>query len=705
MWTSSIALLSSTSKCVAHYSMKSSSDAGSGGGGDGSPRRRHNARAATSCSPDVAEAGRMHKRLQTGAAVAAAGATSNAVRSPRYHRPKNGNSSHQRRSSSTALFVVLILMVSFVLAFLALVAVRAQWNSNDDHRNEDTTRSGHRDATPSILGRGGRTGTNAKHQMRQFHSSVKQDDTNKRKRRTQIQQNHQQQQEKQQQAALSKQTEDSFHYPIAISIDAGSLSISSSGYEKAQSVAKLQPFGSAMMENDEPEHTGESQTDTALDNTQAWTTGKPNAHAKLSDGKIDVLQRRAAWEDECEPLPVWQRTFRPVCNVVHEIDLDVRDVMSSASKETDTTLLSAGGSWRMAWKIRPKATYLDIEEAGETRRAYLVEKFNSIPELLPPKEKKNCTSAGTRFNIYGQSVNCTNSDEEDDESDGIDDADYGHSMVLKMLRIDRPYNEEAFYNNQVDVMAMDRFTASPFVIDAYGFCGMSVMTEVAGGSGRDLVKRTDIEPKKRLRIARNLAMGLSQIHGDREGRAASLVHNDLNLENLVLVKTSTIKFNDFNIAVMNRRRKDTEKSCGHPVLFESPLWRSPEEIRDDGGYVDEKIDIYSFGNILFQILTKHQPWTWLELEKPSIEEIAKKKMRGELPRIPEKYTESENMAEQALYIATMMCYAFDPAKRPSAWQLANALAKAHKEFAAFKKGKRKDLTFDELQKIFGLDKR
>ena len=105
---------------------------------------------------------------------------------------------------------------------------------------------------------------------------------------------------------------------------------------------------------------------------------------------------------------------------------------------------------------------------------------------------------------------------------------------------------------------------------------------------------------------------------------------------------------------------------------------------------------------MFQILTKHQPWTWLELTKPTIEEISEKKMRGELPRIPEKYTDSENMAEQALYIATMMCYAFDPAKRPSAWQLANALAKAHQEFAAFKKGKRKDLTFDELQTIFGL---
>ena len=197
-------------------------------------------------------------------------------------------------------------------------------------------------------------------------------------------------------------------------------------------------------------------------------------------------------------------------------------------------------------------------------------------------------------------------------------------------------------------------------------------------------------------------MGLSQIHGDRDGKNASLVHNDLNLENLVLVKTSTIKFNDFNIAMMGRYDPETNRPCGHPVLFESPLWRSPEEIRDDGTYVNEKIDVYAFGNILFQILTKHQPWTWLELEKPTIEEIGRKKMRGELPRVPEKYTESENMATQALYIATMMCYAYNPQKRPSMWRLANSLAKAHREFSLFKKGKRKDLSFHELQVIFGL---
>ena len=525
--------------------MGSSGDVGSGGGGgDGSPRRRHNARGTT--SPDVAERGGLRISqvvTDSGRVQRRPGA---AVRSP---RPQHSANVPKSRLSSTTLLYILLLMATFVMAFLGFTIMRAQ-------RTNDSRNSSYRDA-PAILGRAGRTGTNAKHQLHQLHqlhSSAKHDDKTKRRRTAQLQQQQQRQDVPDQK------------FPIAISVDAGSLSVSS-GYALPNAASALTfEFGSGMMENDEQEHY-EQQYEQHI---QTWTTN-PDPHAALPDGKIDVLQRQAAWKEQCEPLPVWIRTFRPVCNVVHEVDLDVRDM--SASKETDTTFLSAGGSWRMAWKIRPRANFLDIEEAGESRRAYLVNKFNSIPELLPPKEKKNCTD-GKRFNVYGQTVNCTKSEEDGDddtEADGIDDADYGHSMVLKMLRIDRPYTEEAFSHNQVDVMAMDRFTASPFVIDAYAFCGMSVMTEVAGGSGRDLVKRTDIEPKKRLRIARNLAMGLSQIHGDREGRDASLVHNDLNLENLVLVKTSTIKFNDFNIAVMNRRHSDTEQPCGHPVLFESPL--------------------------------------------------------------------------------------------------------------------------------------
>ena len=455
-------------------------------------------------------------------------------------------------------------------------------------------------------------------------------------------------------------------------------------------------FVSAMFEN----KIADDDRNVEIHNGHAFVNPKPDA--MLPSGGIDQLQRRAAWEKTCVPMNEWQKSFHPTCNLMHEaFALDQED------NEQDIDLLSAGGSWRMAWRVHPRSSFLEDEAFGNTKRDELLEKYNSIPEIFPAPKIGNCTALIGNLTAQEECINANKKAAKLVENFRRIDEDYGHSYVLKMLRVDRDFNEETFHNNQVDAIAMDRLTASPFVIDSFGFCGQSVLTELAsGGSGRELVKRVDLEPRKRLRIARNLAMGLAHMHSvddkGKNGQNVSLVHNDLNLENLLLVKSSTIKFGDFNIAMLARKNRRTGAPCGHPVLFESPLWRSPEEIRNDGSYVNEKVDIYSFGAVLFNILTKHQPWTWLELEKPSIEIVAEKKLRGDLPKVPEKYSESENMATQALYIATMMCFAPNPEDRPTAMELATGLANSYHQYFLFKRKKRKKLSFDELNKIFGL---
>ena len=84
----------------------------------------------------------------------------------------------------------------------------------------------------------------------------------------------------------------------------------------------------------------------------------------------------------------------------------------------------------------------------------------------------------------------------------------------------------------------------------------------------------------------------------------------------------------------------------------------------------------------------------------SLQEVTDKKLRGELPTFPDKFSESANMAHQALYIATLLCYKYNPEERPSARQLANSLSKAVGEFQRFKDRERKELTFAELREIF-----
>lgn len=125
---------------------------------------------------------------------------------------------------------------------------------------------------------------------------------------------------------------------------------------------------------------------------------------------------------------------------------------------------------------------------------------------------------------------------------------------------------------------MERLASSPFVINQYGFCGNSVLTEYAGRLARELLKHTDDEgmkPRERLLLARNIARGLADVHGVDypDDTNATLVHNDINLANLARVRHSAIKFNDFNFGAMLRCNAAEDRPCGFPVMFSSLLVR------------------------------------------------------------------------------------------------------------------------------------
>lgn len=250
------------------------------------------------------------------------------------------------------------------------------------------------------------------------------------------------------------------------------------------------------------------------------------------------------------------------------------------------------------------------------------------------------------------------------------------NIVLKMLQLNREFDHQSYSYHQIDAMALERLTFSKFVVTSFGFCGQSTLVELAPQDARTVIKDESVGSKERLRMARDLSRGLNHIHSiDRSsGKKATLCHNDINVANIVNVNKQTLKFNDFNLAVLLKWNKT--KPCGYPVRFRGDLWRSPEEIRNDT-YVSEKIDIYSLGNVLFQVLTRHQPWTWLEPEgKLSDDQVAERKLDGKKPNFPDKIIESRKLAQQAMYYGTLACYEPDPTKRPTAHQLAQGFHQA-----------------------------
>jgi hypothetical protein len=265
--------------------------------------------------------------------------------------------------------------------------------------------------------------------------------------------------------------------------------------------------------------------------------------------------------------------------------------------------------------------------------------------------------------------------------------EYSHdsSIVLRTFKLEHTYEEAYFENNRVDAIAMERLTKSPYVIKMFGYCGMSVLTEYAGQHVGQVVDT--LNPLEKLDLAKMIAQGVNDVHSI--GDEVSLVHNDLNLANILIGKNhSRPLLNDFNIAVLMMKRNDTGEACPFTSHFPNPQWRAPEEQVDEHGLTSklltEKIDIYALGNVMYRFAVGRGPWNrpdGLSLTKEQRLEIATLKMKeGALPRIPDEVLNSQEPATMALLSIMRGCYQHRPELRPSAKKIMDQLQSAIDEY-------------------------
>jgi hypothetical protein len=90
---------------------------------------------------------------------------------------------------------------------------------------------------------------------------------------------------------------------------------------------------------------------------------------------------------------------------------------------------------------------------------------------------------------------------------------------------------------------MERLTSSPHVINVFGFCGHSALSEYADGpSVGELADKSKRKVLARLKIASDIAHGVADVHGiDGDGNA-TFVHLDVNPANVVSID-GTLKLN------------------------------------------------------------------------------------------------------------------------------------------------------------------
>ncbi len=123
------------------------------------------------------------------------------------------------------------------------------------------------------------------------------------------------------------------------------------------------------------------------------------------------------------------------------------------------------------------------------------------------------------------------------------------------------------------------------------------MEFVAGEDLKSFIRRSGhLNELKTLDLARQISEGLAEAH------RLGVVHRDLKPQNIMIDRDGNAKIMDFGIARSLHARGIT----GTGVIIGTPEYMSPEQA--DAKEVDARADVYSFGAILYEMVTGRVPF-------------------------------------------------------------------------------------------------
>jgi len=116
-----------------------------------------------------------------------------------------------------------------------------------------------------------------------------------------------------------------------------------------------------------------------------------------------------------------------------------------------------------------------------------------------------------------------------------------------------------------------------------------------GSLSKVLQSTLPLSLERKVQFALDIASGMNWLHSSEP----QILHRDLKPDNVLVDKDFTCKVADFGLAEINRQRHAKKDQGNAPG---SVLWMAPEVLT--GGPVDSKLDVYAFGLVLWEIMTR-----------------------------------------------------------------------------------------------------
>jgi len=159
-------------------------------------------------------------------------------------------------------------------------------------------------------------------------------------------------------------------------------------------------------------------------------------------------------------------------------------------------------------------------------------------------------------------------------------------------------------------------------------------------------EKTNVPLWLRMRMARDAALGVNWLHES----TPTFIHRDLKSSNLLVDENFRVKICDFGLSCVKQRHqmlKDQTSAKG------TPLYMAPEVMMFRE--FNESSDVYSFGIVLWEILTRKEPFSQFRALDAFREAVC---IRHERPPLPPDCLESlRKLIER--------CWDKDPSRRPN----------------------------------------
>jgi len=142
------------------------------------------------------------------------------------------------------------------------------------------------------------------------------------------------------------------------------------------------------------------------------------------------------------------------------------------------------------------------------------------------------------------------------------------------------------HTNITTIYEIDEFEGQMFIVMEY----------VEGRTLKQVIEKEALSIKKVLDIGIQICEGLAMAH------EKGIVHRDIKSDNIMLTPRGQVKIMDFGLAKLKGATKLTKTRSTLGTL----AYMSPEQAQ--GEEVDQRSDIFSFGVVLYELLTQHLPF-------------------------------------------------------------------------------------------------